>query len=181
MAYFYPVITPPPYVTTTLSETFPGHHFPLQNTAHKIGHALHGLSPVTLNPHIDVRETMKQYYIDVELPGVSDRKDLKLFWTSAGTLLLEATTTRPPIPEEPEAESAKAHPDDAAQVHHTVRERGIGLHARSFNFAVPVERDQMKATLEAGLLRIVVPKHPTAQKEAKHVDVDIKAQNVTVQ
>jgi len=185
MAYYYPLYFPSPYVSTPIRETFPEHHYPLEHTRHRLSHAL--LQPPSnhiWNPHTDVRETAKRYYIDIELPGVSSKEDLKLHWISNTTLLLEFTTRRPPIEEEEEEKKAEGETkaegkkaDDAKDgehgkaVHHTVRERNIGLHARSFNFTVPVDQDAMTAKLHSGLLRITVPKHAEAQTEPKQVEV----------
>jgi HSP20 family molecular chaperone IbpA len=165
-------------------------------------------------PKTDVRETTKNFYLEVELPGVKEHTELRLRWTNSRTLLLTSKTTRPEIPDEelveepplpaaaaaatpaaaPAAEGAEveaaqqngetAAPAAAAaateeptpkpklvQPHLTIHERLVGEMIRAYSFPVDVDRDSTHAKLEAGILRVVVPKvvheQPATAKEGE--------------
>jgi HSP20 family molecular chaperone IbpA len=183
-----------PYPEITIHETFPEHHLPLDQTGHKIGHAIkgwfagvEGTGPMrTL--HADIRETQQKFYVDVELPGLQ-KKDLSVKWVNDATLLVTADIQRPNI------EEVKEKQDDvAAGVHSTDQEksnngsigiaadhhgpihllshgRHLGRCASSFFFTADIDHDTMEANLKDGLLRIQVNKKPHAQKPAREVEV----------
>lgn len=179
------------YVTTPLNTTFPQTHWPLQDTIHKVGHAVHGIvhphdAPDIRTPSADVRETVKNYYIDVELPGVGSKDELSLTWTSGRTLLVEATIKRPEIPEDVEvkkvvtpsvSERAEAavfpekHHHTDRPVHFLARERRFGQYGRAFHIPYDIDHDKIQTSMKSGLLRIVVPKPEIAHKEPKKVEV----------
>ncbi|KAM0815755.1 putative HSP20-like chaperone [Seiridium cardinale] len=180
MAYFY-MEPPPVYSTTSVSQTFPEAHWPLEHTRHKIGEAVHSaIHPYeqeVRTPHADIRETAKKYYIDIELPGLADKKDLSLKWTGSRTLLVEAKIRRPEIKEEglvqPEAQPSGtgAKGPEEHPIHHLARERRLGPFARAFHFTMDVDHDQLEANLRHGLLRLVLPKPESEHKQPKEVDV----------
>ena len=188
MSFFY-LYPPDRYVTTHVNQTFPEHHWPLGGTMQKFGHALqefgHPYETDVRTPHSDIRETPQRYYIDIELPGVSRVEEVSLKWTSGRTFLVEATSKRPEIPEEQQADSsqpgnepsqdttdvksAKARPQHP--VHYLARERRLGLYSRAFHFGVDVEHDKLEARLKSGLLRITLPKPEVEQKQPKQISV----------
>jgi len=176
MAYMYPLIVPNPYPTSTISHTFPERHVPFEHARHLIGQTIHhGPHNGPFTPRVDVRETVKDFYLEIELPGLESKEHLSLCWTSMVTLLLKATISRPVIdgqqPEPSAAEGDAAKPADTNSVHLTCSERIIGSFARAFDFTIPVDRDAMVAKLHSGLLRITVPKQIVAQVEPKTVEV----------
>jgi HSP20 family molecular chaperone IbpA len=60
---------PQPYSTTFFDESFPEHHHLFEGTRHKIGAALQTRHDQYIHtPRVDVRETAKRIYIDIELP-----------------------------------------------------------------------------------------------------------------
>ncbi|KAK0384514.1 hypothetical protein NLU13_8600 [Sarocladium strictum] len=187
MSFIYTYPPNDQYVTTPLSTTFPQAHWPGQEAFSKVGHAVHHIVhphdlPDIRTPRADVRETVKKYYIDIELPGVGSKDELSLTWTSPRTLLVEATIKRPEIPEEQqqkeeakapaEAEGAEAgaksaHHHQDRPVHFLARERRFGQYGRSFILPFDIEHEHV----ESRLLSIVIEKPEVAHKEPKKVDV----------
>ncbi|KAF2421469.1 HSP20-like chaperone [Tothia fuscella] len=170
MSYYY--YTPPPFQTTFIDKSFPQRHWPLDNTRHK--------------PRADVRETVQGFYIDVELPGLGAKEELKLNWTNNRTLLIDATLKRPEI--SIEGQSPKIDVNQAAtqtedetgalkaqtvqhSVHQTIKERHMGTYSRAFFFGVEVVHETLEASLKYGLLRISVQKSPEEHKELKEIQV----------
>lgn len=204
---FYPQIEP--YPTTYVSHTYAEkghhlHHIPFPYLAHKAHKAVHDKDRDVHQSHADVRETLKNFYIEVELPGVGDKSQLHIRWTTTRTLLLSTKTSRPEIPEEelfdvsvPKPEQpATAEPNSTEEAanppaspkpdlavrkepHLTVHERQIGEILRAFNFPVDVDRDNTHAKLEAGLLSIIVPK--LEHEQADHLPVNVKVPRESLQ
>lgn len=119
--YYYPpnlYYVPEPYHTTAISKHHhfdQHHHIPpvLDSARQVIGNAFHAIEKELAHPYgdyplptpnTDIRESRSAYYIDVELPGLRDRRDIVLKWTAQTTLYLEANIKRQPTPEEVEAE-----------------------------------------------------------------------------
>lgn len=218
MAFLYSYPEVEPYPTTYVSHTYPEkgahlHHLPLPFLAHKAHRIFHDKDQEVHIPKADLRETMSNFYIEVELPGISDKSQLHLRWTSLRTLLVTSKITRPEIPESelfdvpvvpaatnPPKEGSDATPPVADQQqqtqqqeqqtetatsttasappttvkkepHLTIHERAIGEQMRAFNFPVDVDRDNTHAKLDAGVLRIVVPKLYGEHAEPLHVKV----------
>jgi len=215
MSFFlYPDIEP--YPTTFVSHTYPEkghhlHHIPLPYMAHKVHRTFHDRDLDVHQPKADVRETLKNFYLEIELPGVRDKSELHLRWTSMRTLLITSKTARPEIPEEEladvpmvkpakiqgvdvKAEALEANHNEESKVstgvsrkssssngsitkttkkepHLTVHERLVGEVLRAFNFPVDVDRDNTHAKLDAGLLRVIIPKVEHEQVEHVHVPV----------
>jgi HSP20 family molecular chaperone IbpA len=48
-------------------------------------------------PHVDMRETKHDYYIDIELPGVYDKNSINIEWTANRKLLIEGASERPSL------------------------------------------------------------------------------------
>ena len=204
---YYPggLYVPDPWQTTWVSKHFPEHHYPLEHTRHAIGRAItdiaHDFNHSWVSEHSmicprnDVRESVTTYYIDVELPGVADEKEMTLKWLGSRTLLLKVTVTRAPTPEDGlplkkteedtsgTAKDEAAHPDkkhekqgekpadEAQSVYLTLGERRVGTYGRAFNFPVDVDHDATTAKLHAGLLRLTVPKLAADSKIDKKVSV----------
>lgn len=166
--YYY---TPDPYETIQI----PKHHRhapqPLkfaQHVAHDLIHPFGDGYPLP-TPHCDIRESNSAYCLDVELPGLRDKKDVKLKWTGARSLFIDASIQRQPLPEEAidlsEGSSSEADghgkrdkKKEEKPVHFLKRERKTGEFARGFNFPVDVEQEETVAKLAYGILTITVPK-----------------------
>lgn len=182
MSYIYSH-DPNYHVTTPLNSSFPQFNWPGQQTFHKASHAVHNFvhphdTPDLRTPNADVRETVKKYYIDIELPGVSSKDELSLTWTSTRTLLVEATIKRPEVPEEQSQDAASleagAEAGKACEhkfVHFLARERKFGLYGRAFHLPFDIDHDKVETTMKSGLLRVVIPKPEIAHHEPKKVEV----------
>jgi len=104
-----------PHIVCFDSKPFKGHHhdqmhhfhFPpvgLQSMTRKFSHqrdkSIHsGGEPrfPSWTPNTDIRETKLAYHIEIEVPGVTDRKNLLIQWMSPRTLLVEGDIKRPPV------------------------------------------------------------------------------------
>lgn len=203
---FYPDIEP--YPTTYVSHTYPEkghhlHHVPLPYMAHKLHRTFHDRDLDVHQPKADVRETLKNFYVEIELPGIRDKSELHLRWTSMRTLLVTSNTTRPEIPEaeladvpvvkpaapqepeldhqlEPRKSTSTNGSNPKKEPHLTVHERLIGDVLRAFNFPVDVDRDSTTAKLDAGLLRVIIPKVEHEQIEHVQVPVEHEEQPLAV-
>jgi len=80
--------------TAYLPPTFPEHHHFFPHARHAFADATHNIFKDSIPaPKADVRETPDAYYVDVELPGVECREQIKLKWTNTRTLVLDAEKT----------------------------------------------------------------------------------------
>ncbi len=48
-------------------------------------------------PAVDIRTTARDYYFDIELPGVTDKAGISIHWTSSRGFVVEGEIPRPPI------------------------------------------------------------------------------------
>jgi len=177
--YLYP---PPRRSTFFVEETFPQVHYPFEQTYHRVGEVLHSLRHPCQNeeincPRIDVRETTKKYYIEVELPGLTTTDDLTLVWANRKTLSLKATIKRPILNENDEesplvAEGTTDKNEKENPIHFLCNERRLGQYTRSFVFLAAVDHDAIRAEAKDGLLRIVVPKWLPEHQELRNIEVD---------
>lgn len=212
--YYYPpqlYFTPEPYHTTTI----PKHHYDdpdhtptaLETVRHAIGQAFHSIEKELAHhdneyplprPNTDIRESRSHYYIDVELPGAHDKRDIVLKWTGLNTLYLNANIKGQPTPEDnaeagitqksgsspklsslksedgKESDNHTAKKDKPEKLVHLVKhERHFGRQARAFTFPVPVQQDKLAAKLAYGILNITVPK-VEVEKTAEHKHIDIQ-------
>lgn len=122
-------------------------------------------------PDTDVRDALGEYLVEIEVPGIRSAKDISVHWTSTKSLVISGTINRPPWDKETETETpAKSTGSRSKQgEYHSpfqpeppyllVGERKIGAFRRVLNFPIDVDMDKMTAKLEAGLLRLKVPKH----------------------
>lgn len=190
--YLYPDWRP--YSTTYLENTWPekAHHaypLPFPVLRHQLGQFFHNKDLDIHSPASDVRETPSAFHVDVELPGTKTKSDVHVQWKTTRTILVSTHVERPPIEEEtptedqnPDSEKKEANgelnskpwEEKARQIkeHMTVHERSIGVKGRAFDFPVQVICDEATATLEAGLLRIRIPK--ATQERGSHEPVEIK-------
>jgi len=87
MAWFYSYPDVDPYPTTYVAQTFPEkghrlHHLPIPYLAHKAHSLVHDKDLDIHLPKSDLRETPKNFYLEIELPGVRDKSELHLRWTT---------------------------------------------------------------------------------------------------
>ncbi|KUI57462.1 hypothetical protein VP1G_04769 [Cytospora mali] len=187
--YYYPgwyYYAPEPYQTTHIPKHH--HHLPpqLKHAVQAIGELAHpfGRPYALATPHCDIRESKSAYYIDVELPGLREKKDVKLKWTGSRSLFIYATINRQPLPEETvETSSESEDPAESSRkkdeehhkekpIHFVKQERKTGELARAFTFPVDVKQDETTAKLAYGVLTITVPKKNRDLDEHKNIDIE---------
>jgi len=208
-AYFHPpYFIIDPLHTTYVPKHYPEKHYPLEHFRHAFGHTLSNAADEFIHPFgpeqpihrpsTDVRESKNNYYVEVELPGLESKDDLKIKWLSPRTFMVETKLQRPKIVEgqttntvssgggagsakpaqeikEQTTANAKVdlniQKDDSGKepdVFLTVHERRVGQFARAFSFATEVSHEKLEATLHAGLLRIKVPKRDPEDVKPEH-------------
>lgn len=136
------------------------------------------------SPNFDVHETEHTYVLEGELPGLDDKKNVNLEFTDDKTLMVSgrierswSSGTPPPKAVEgaseqkkigggekteenakDQADSAEKKEQQKSDVKYWVSERSVGEFSRSFSFPGNVDIDKVKASLEHGVLKIIVPK-----------------------
>ena len=137
------------------------------------------------HPDVDISDAITHYLIELEVPGIKDAESITINWTSFKSLVVAGSTFRSWEPkkakgidsQEPANESEKSKngvgldvkalkearekAEDAADEfppYLIVGERQIGSFRREFHFPVEIEVKKVEARLEAGLLRIYVPR-----------------------
>jgi HSP20 family protein len=121
-----------------------------------------GLGPSTngLIPRIDVSEDDKQIEITAELPGL-ERKDVEILLDD-NRLIIRGE------------KKVEAEQKDEKKNFH-VMERGYGVFYRVIELPNKIDASAINATMQNGVLRLVVPKQ--AQTEAKKIEVKDAAGN----
>lgn len=108
-------------------------------------------------PDVDIRDAIKEYLVEVELPGIKTPEEFTVTWTGHRALVLSGKVDRPDYGV---AENAKVEEEQpvasAGGVHLLVGERRVGPFRRYINF--PTEVENVNVTLEAGILKIRAPK-----------------------
>lgn len=85
------IISPPsPHYPRRMSQIL--NHLHAFSTHHSYNH-----NEYIHTPTVDIRETDSHYYFDIEMPGVTDRDNISIQWTSSRTLVVEGTISRPDI------------------------------------------------------------------------------------
>ncbi len=105
-------------------------------------------------PVVDVRESDKEYTMEVELPGLTE-KDIEV---KVENDLLTLSSKK----EEDKKEDRKGY---------LIRERRRFEFSRSFSLPKEVDREKIDAEFKNGLLKLVLPKTPKAQP--KRIDVKV--------
>ncbi|PWW72777.1 HSP20-like chaperone [Tuber magnatum] len=101
----------------------------------------------SFTPNFDVLETEHEYILEGELPGLHDKKQTVIEFTDAQTILIRGRIER-----DVEGEEKKGN------LKATVGEGRVGAFQRNFTFPGSIDVDAVRATLDYGVLRIVVPK-----------------------
>ena len=105
-------------------------------------------------PAVDVTESDKAYEITAELPGIEEKHiEVKL---AGGTLTIKGE-------KQDEREEKKKD--------YYLHERQFGSFERSFQVPDSVDADKIEATFKKGVLTIMLPKTPEAQKAEKKIAV----------
>ncbi|KAI5800996.1 30 kDa heat shock protein [Pyronema domesticum] len=136
------------------------------------------------SPTFDVHETEHEYVLEGEFPGLSDKNNVSIEFTDDKTILISGKIEREfkgwkdeqgkleSAEEQKKIEGGQTTAGQEAEKSdkkvekkeklkspkYWVSERSVGEFSRSFSFPGPVDIDQVKASLEHGILKIVVPK-----------------------
>jgi HSP20 family protein len=108
-------------------------------------------------PVVDVVEKEKEYQISAELPGL-DEKDVEVGVAD------DMLTIKGEKKEEKE-EKAK---------NYYVSERRYGAFQRSFQLPSGVDAEKIEANFQKGVLTVILPKTPEAQKKEKKIAIKAK-------
>ncbi|KAH8146754.1 uncharacterized protein LAJ45_09128 [Morchella importuna] len=170
----------------TPTSAFPSDVFRFLDELHQVAAPTTSSGPNkrAFSPNFDIHETDCAYILEGELPGLEDKSKLNIEFTDDNTLLISGRIEKSVTRSSPDTESkpieggeagekkkdtqvAKQTDDSQKQVSkHTegpqlrywVSERTVGEFQRSFQFPGGIDIDNVKANLEHGLLKIVVPK-----------------------
>jgi HSP20 family protein len=113
-------------------------------------------APVIAAPAVDVAESEKTYEITADFPGLSE-KDIEV------KLANGVLTIRGEKREEKEEKRKDYH----------LLERRYGAFERSFRVPESVDSDKIEASFKNGVLTLMLPKTPEAQKAEKKISVKI--------
>jgi HSP20 family protein len=105
-------------------------------------------------PAVDVTESEKAYEVTAELPGM-DEKNVEVKVTS-GVLTIKGEK------QEEKEEKVKDY---------YLHERSFGSFERSFGIPEGVDADKIEASFKKGVLTVMLPKKPEAQKPVKKIEV----------
>jgi HSP20 family protein len=113
--------------------------------------------PEIAAPDVDVRETEREIVVEAELPGMEE-KDISVVFRD-GILSLSG--------------EKKSERDEKEDTYHLV-ERSYGSFERSFRLPDTIDQDKISASLDKGVLRVVVPKRSEAVSSEKKIPVGKK-------
>ncbi|HVM99076.1 MAG TPA: Hsp20/alpha crystallin family protein [Caulobacteraceae bacterium] len=117
---------------------------------------LHHLSPVSLFglPPADLKETENAHLLAIELPGLT-REDVDL--SIVGDTLVVC--------------GHKAEENEDASATYRVSERRYGRFERAFPLPTDVDRAKIQAQFKDGLLKITLPKNPSAAPPRSRIEI----------
>jgi HSP20 family protein len=109
---------------------------------------------LTAAPAVDIVEKDQAYEITAELPGMDEKNvDVKV---AGGTLTISGE---------------KREEREEKEKDYYLSERRYGSFQRTFGLPEGVDVDRIDARFKNGVLKVVLPKTPEAQKQAKKIEV----------
>lgn len=110
-------------------------------------------------PAAEVHETPEAYEVVLELPGV-DKDAIDVKATERSLLISAERRSQRQLPATPAAETGADQPPVVAEQAKSplISEFRYGTWSRSFRFPQPIERDQLEARYQGGLLTVKAPK-----------------------
>jgi HSP20 family protein len=113
-------------------------------------------------PAAEVHETPEAYEVVLELPGV-DKDAIDVKATDRSLVISAERRSQRQLPLQPSAEEGEpqtAQPPVVAEKAKSplISEFRYGTWSRSFRFPQPIERDQLEARYQGGLLTVTAPK-----------------------
>jgi HSP20 family molecular chaperone IbpA len=167
------------------------HHLDDPYYSHEVlnGHSHRGV----VSPKFDVYGNQTAYFLDGELPGVADKKDIQFEWLANQTLVVSGwikpvqnkaewetdptreaengtatSTTTATVTKSSAGDSSDEGTDSVASELKTwLRERKQGEFERSFTFPTNIDHEGVKAKLRNGILMVMVPKAPGPNPEQR--------------
>lgn len=120
----------------------------------------------SFSPRFDIRESDDYYHLDGELPGLA-RKDIDIEFSDPQTLNVKGRSERAYLTSGPEAEAQGNEVEQVDKRSEPIHrfwasERAFGEFQRTFSFPVSVDQENVKASLNNGILSILVPKATTS-------------------
>ena len=115
------------------------------------------LTRVEMSPSVDISETDKAYEITVELAGLDDKDVEVVLRDDVLTIAGEKKTER----EEKEKD-------------YYLSERSYGSFQRAFRLPDDVTADKIKATMDKGVMTVVLPKSPASKSRQKKISITSK-------
>src|SRR5947207_2934645 len=125
-------------------------------------------------PVFDVREGPFAYFLEGEFPGVRDKGAISIEWSGHRSLVVRAVISHLELEAEwgEEIVGYDEHVADTEQMSHHrhhgekspkrikswIHERNLGEFERTFTFPTEIEPSGLRARLEQGLLKVLVPK-----------------------
>lgn len=107
-----------------------------------------------LIPRIDFYDDEKNYYADIEMPGVEE-KDINIS-VREGSL---------------EIKGERKHEEKRQDKELYCSEREYGSFYRSISLPIDVKVDDIQAHYKNGILKLVMPKSEESQREVKRIDI----------
>jgi HSP20 family molecular chaperone IbpA len=133
-------------------------------------------------PDVDISDALSHYLVDIEVPGIKDPSSISVLWTSWRSLVVSGSTFRVWRSQHDVVANNATSEDDQQEEREdlppwlVMGERRIGSFRREFHFPVDIDIEKLDAKLEAGLLRLKVPKqlhtYPRGSGKVKVVSKD---------
>jgi len=105
-------------------------------------------------PAVDITETEKAYEVTAELPGM-DEKNVEVHVTN-GNLTIKGE---------------KREEKEEKKKDYYLNERHFGSFERQFRVPEGVDADKIEAIFKKGVLTVIMPKRPEAQKPEKKINI----------
>lgn len=113
-----------------------------------------GFNKGNLLPRIDFYDDEKNYYADVELPGIEE-KDINISVREGRV----------------EIKGERKHEEEKREKGFYRSEREYGNYYRSISLPTDVNTDEVQAHYKNGVLKLVMPKSEERQKEGKRIEI----------
>jgi HSP20 family molecular chaperone IbpA len=125
----------------------------------------------SFSPRFDFRESNDAYYLDGELPGIS-QENIDIEFSDHQTLVIKGRSEREfhessaDTPQNQEVQKGQDETSDEKSIsvkknnkyRYWASERSVGEFQRSFSFPGRVDQSNVRASLKNGILSVVVPK-----------------------
>ena len=122
----------------------------------------------SFSPRFDFRESDDAYYLDGELPGIS-QENIDIEFSDHQTLVIKGRSERefhesnPDTPQEQEGQDETSDEKSISvkknnKYRYWASERSVGEFHRAFSFPGRVDQNNVRASLKNGILSVVVPK-----------------------